>query len=104
MKVESFQQWTKDFDRIAGIDNTGQEIPIALHAAEEMGEVAQCILKLTEWKKRKDETVEHLQEEICDVIVLMFKLANCYDIDIKEGLEIVKAKLERRWKVSVDKA
>lgn len=104
MKIEKYQKWMAKFDEQAGIQNKGNEIPIALHAAEELGEVAQCVLKLSGWKgKKKTETVEHLAEEICDVITLMAKLANCYDINLDEALRTSQEKLEKRWNVSVDK-
>jgi NTP pyrophosphatase (non-canonical NTP hydrolase) len=103
MNIKELQKWTKKFDKLAGVDDEGQGIPIALHAAEEMGEVAQCILKLSGWKKPKGETVEHLGEEIADVISLMVKLANHYDIDLTERIQNNQEKLQKRWGITVDK-
>lgn len=103
MKIEKYQAWMNKFDELAEIQNKGNEIPIALHAAEEMGEVAQCVLKLSGWKGKKNETIEHLEEEICDVIGLMAKLANCYDIDLGVAMKRNQEKLEKRWGVTVDK-
>lgn len=103
MRVEKLQEWTREFDKAAGIDSTGEEVQIALHAAEEMGEIAQCVLKLSGWKNNRTDTLEHLEEEIADLTILMFKLANLYGIDMSEALSKCKTKLEKRWKVSVDK-
>lgn len=72
------------------------------HMVSEVGEVAECLNRLTGWKD-KPETVEHLAEEICDIIVLATKLCNCFNIDLEESMELVKDKLEKRWGLGVDK-
>lgn len=102
MKIEKLQTWLMKFDKEAGIVSAGNEVQIALHAAEEMGEVAQCVLKLSGWKSKREDTIEHLEEEICDVVLLMTKLANVYGIDMDEALKRAQKKLEKRWGVSVD--
>lgn len=103
MDFKEFQEWTKEADRQRGA-HTGRDVvyPIANHMVSEVGEVAECINRLEGWKD-KPETIEHLAEEICDIIVLCNKLANCYDIDINESMELVKQKLEKRWGLGVDK-
>lgn len=103
LDFKQFQEWTKEADRKRGAA-TGKEVvyPIMNHMVSEVGEVAECINRLTGWKD-KPETEEHLAEEISDIIVLAFKLANCFDIDMDEAMKKVIKKLEGRWNLGVDK-
>lgn len=103
MDFKEFQQWTKEADQKRGA-HTGPDVvyPIMNHLVSEVGEVAECLNRLTGWKN-KPETVEHLAEEISDIIVLAVKLASCFDIDIDDAMEKVKEKLEERWNLQVDK-
>lgn len=103
MDFKEFQEWTKEADRRRGAAS-GPEVvyPIVNHMSSEMGEVSECINRLMGWKD-KPETIEHLAEEISDVFVLGFKLANCYNIDMDEAMQKVKKKLEDRWNLGVDK-
>lgn len=103
MDYKEFQQWTKDADKERGA-HTGLDVvyPIMNHLTSEVGEVAECINRLTGWKD-KPETIEHLAEEICDIIVLCNKLASCFEIDIDEAMQLVQKKLVKRWGLGVDK-
>jgi NTP pyrophosphatase (non-canonical NTP hydrolase) len=74
----------------------------ALKAMEELGEVADLLLR--SWHTRKDKKIstedirEKLGKEIADVIIALFTLAKSQNIDITKELEN-KIKFEiKRWK------
>jgi len=65
-----------------------------IHLIEELGEISREILnpKL----KRDDTDIENLEEEIADVILLIFKLANNNNINIENAIKNKIQKLKKR--------
>lgn len=62
-----------------------------LHLAEEVGEISREINKPN---IRKNETfdLENLKEQVGDVMILIMRLANIYDINLEE---IIKSKIKK---------
>jgi len=77
MRIAEFQKLIKDIyfekDKARGV------MPTFLWIIEEVGELAECILK------RGDK--ENIKEEIADVIAWIFSLANLLGIDVEEAIK-----------------
>ena len=67
---------------------------ILIHLTEELGEISREILnpKL----KRGNTNIENLKEEIADVTLLIFKLANNNNIDLENAINNKIEKLKQR--------
>lgn len=76
------QREVREFDRAHGWDSDkpGQ---IALHAVEELGELARELLKEEGYKKGKSDR-EEIASELMDLLYLILKIANKYDIKLDE--------------------
>jgi NTP pyrophosphatase (non-canonical NTP hydrolase) len=69
---------------------------------EEIGEVANEIMKLEIYEENKDTT--KLKQEIADVLFMLIELANVYDINLQEEFdkkyEDLKPRAEK-WKIKL---
>lgn len=90
----NFQQKVKEFAEKYNLTH-GAEIA-ALDLVSEIGEVAKEILKTTDYGKKPAKHREELKAEIGDVFYSLINLANYYNIDLEEALEIVLKKYEER--------
>lgn len=84
------QNQVREFDEKHGWskDKPGQ---IALHAVEELGELARELLKEEGYKKGKPNK-EEISSELMDLLYLILKLANKYDL-----------KLESEWRKTLER-
>lgn len=70
----------------------------ALDLVSEVGEVAKEILKSTNYGKEEEQYRPEIKSEIGDVLYSFIALANHYQINLEEALEIVLVKYEKRLK------
>jgi NTP pyrophosphatase (non-canonical NTP hydrolase) len=89
------QSRVKEFDRKHG---WGKDKPseIALHMAEEVGEIAREILKEEGYKKEKPSR-EELKGELMDLLYLTLKMANKYDVKLEKEWEKTLERYSRRY-------
>ena len=87
MKISEFQQWTKDTDRATKWDLL-TTIQIMSHLTEEMGELAQSINRINDYKGEiQEKHSANLKRELVDVFWFLVKIANRYDVSLEDGVE-----------------
>ncbi len=69
-----------------------------LDAMSELGEVAKEILKMSNYGKKPIKYREELKLEIGDLFYSLITIANSFNVDLEEALEMVLAKYEKRLK------
>ncbi len=67
-----------------------------LDAMSELGEVAKEILKMTDYGKKQLEFRKEIKSELGDVLYSLITVANFFNIDLGEALEMVIKKYEKR--------
>jgi len=67
-----------------------------LDVMSELGEVAKEILKMTDYGRKPLEYREEVKSEIGDAIYSLITVANYFDINLDEALEMVLQKYEKR--------
>ena len=67
-----------------------------LDTMSELGEVAKEILKMTNYGRKSLEYREEIKSEIGDVVYSLITVANYFDIDLEEALEMVLEKYKKR--------
>ena len=71
-----------------------------LDTLSELGEVAKEILKMSDYGKKPINYKEELKSELGDLFYSLITIANYFDIDLGEALNIVLEKYEKRLKKS----
>ena len=83
MTIREFQEWTRQSNRATGWDAISP-LQVLAHLTEELGEVAQSINRIYEYR---DDTAEkhrlNLGSELMDVMWLLSQLACRYDVDLE---------------------
>jgi len=67
-----------------------------LDTLSELGEVAKEILKSSDYGRKTIECSNELKYELGDVLFSLITIANTFDIDLEESLNLVLDKYERR--------
>ncbi len=97
MEIREFQQWLQLWDQARGWDRVSPSHTL-IHAVEEMGEVARLMLQIEGYKESESAEVLHsqLEEELSDLLTLLFKLANQTGVDVETALTRGQAKVDSR--------
>ncbi|MBL7156453.1 MAG: MazG-like family protein [Candidatus Pacebacteria bacterium] len=69
-----------------------------LDTFSELGEVAKEILKMTDYGRKPMEFREEMKSELGDALYSLITVANSFDIDLEQALEMVLEKYEKRIK------
>jgi len=69
-----------------------------LDTMSELGEVAKEILKMSDYGRKPLEYREELKSELGDLLFSVITIANTFDIDLGEALNMVLKKYEQRLK------
>jgi len=69
-----------------------------LDTMSELGEVAKEILKMSDYGRKPLEYREELKSELGDLLFSVITIANTFDIDLGEDLNMVLKKYEQRLK------
>ncbi len=69
-----------------------------LDTMAELGEVAKEILKMSDYGKKPIEYRKELKSEIGDLLYSLITIANYFDIDLEDALNLVLEKYEKRLK------
>jgi NTP pyrophosphatase (non-canonical NTP hydrolase) len=67
-----------------------------LDAMSELGEVSKEILKMTDYGRKPLEYRQELKSELGDLLFSVITIANSFDIDLEEALNMVLEKYEKR--------
>ncbi|MEM5871838.1 MAG: MazG nucleotide pyrophosphohydrolase domain-containing protein [Candidatus Aenigmatarchaeota archaeon] len=67
-----------------------------LDALSELGEVAKEILKMSDYGRKPLKYREELKFELGDLLYSIITIANSFDIDLEEALNMVLEKYEKR--------
>ena len=94
MEVRDWQAWVQAFDEARGWERVAPE-HVALHVIEELGEVARELLRERGYKEGES----RLGEELADLLLLLFKLANARGVDLEAALAAKAQELEARFPV-----
>ncbi|SDY97331.1 MazG nucleotide pyrophosphohydrolase domain-containing protein [Bacillus sp. 166amftsu] len=93
MKLSEFQQYVANFSEEKGFQNTTIEMR-TMYLMEELGELAEAIVKRNEDKN----TNREIGLEMFDVIWNVCDLANKLEIDLEEAFqEKMKINRDREW-------
>ena len=92
MRVRDWQAWVQAFDEARGWERVAPE-HVALHVIEELGEVARELLRERGYKEGES----RLGEELADLLLILFKLANARGVDLEAALEAKARELEARF-------
>lgn len=94
--VNEFQKKIKEF-----MDKNGMNNPIEyrmLDLFDEIGEVAKEISKMSEYGTKEPKFREEIIAELGDSFYSLITVANYYNVDLLEALDIVIKKYEKRIK------
>jgi len=69
-----------------------------LDTLSELGEVAKEVLKMSDYGRSPIKYREEIKSELGDLFYSLITIANYFDIDLEEALDIVLKKYERRLK------
>lgn len=67
-----------------------------LDAMSELGEVAKEILKMSDYGRKKIRYREELKSELGDLLYSIITIANSFDVDLEEALNLVLEKYKKR--------
>ena len=67
-----------------------------LDAMSELGEVAKEILKMSDYGRKKIEYKEEIKSELGDLLYSIITIANSFDVDLEEALNMVLEKYKKR--------
>jgi NTP pyrophosphatase (non-canonical NTP hydrolase) len=104
MEIREYQHWLAEWDRARGWDRVSPAHTL-IHAMEELGEVARLVLQDEGYKEPGDRAklAADLEEELADLLVFLFKLANSTGIDLDAAIVRGQAKAQGRH-FDLDKA
>ena len=94
--LREYQEWVERFDRERGWDLV-PATATCTHLAEEVGEVARAVLRLSEYKRDEPASLDELKQELADAVTFLVKLAYSFGIDLEEALEQNRQKCEARY-------
>ncbi|XOB40897.1 MAG: MazG nucleotide pyrophosphohydrolase domain-containing protein [Candidatus Nealsonbacteria bacterium] len=69
-----------------------------LDTMSELGEVTKEVLKMTDYGKKPLKFKEEIKSELGDVIYSLVTVANSFNVDLEQALEMVLEKYEKRLK------
>lgn len=93
------EQWTLEMfpEYYDYPDHLRRDIIVA-RLVEEMGEAAKAMRQFhgRKYKGVEEKSLEHVQEELSDTLILLFKLYTLFGLSVWDGIEYVVEKLEKR--------
>ena len=92
--MKEIQQKVKEFCKKYDLESP-PEYRI-LDTMSELGEVAKEVLKMTNYGRKKLEYREEMKSELGDLLYSTITLANSFDIDLEEALNLALQKYEKR--------
>lgn len=100
MEIKEFQEMAseiiKKLDSHLGVNH--DEKLTLLHLYEEVGELTREIINKD---LKKEQSKEHLEEELSDCLLMLMHLANLYNINVLEAFNKKKNLLTKRFGVEI---
>lgn len=94
--MKEIQQKIKEFCKENNLESPPEYQ--LLDTMAELGEVAKEILKMSDYGRKPVEFREEIKSELGDVLYSLVTIANTFDVDLEEALEIVLEKYKKRLK------
>ena len=92
--MKKIQQKIKDFCKKHNLESSPEHR--ILDTMSELGEVAKEVLKMTDYGRKKAEYREEIKPELGDLLFSLITIANSFDVDLEEALNMVLEKYEKR--------
>lgn len=92
--MKEIQKRIKDFCEANNLESPPEHR--LLDTMSELGEVAKEILKMTDYGRKPMAFREEVKSELGDVLYSLITVANSFDVDLEEAVEIVLKKYEQR--------
>jgi NTP pyrophosphatase (non-canonical NTP hydrolase) len=94
--MKEIQQKIKEFCKKHNLESPPEHR--VLDMMSELGEVAKEVLKMSDYGRKSMEFREEIKSELGDVLYSLITIANSFDVDLEEALEMVLGKYEKRLK------
>ena len=92
--MKEIQQKIKEFCKKYDLESPPEHR--VLDTMSELGEVAKEVLKMTDYGRKQPEYREEMKSELGDLLYSTITLANSFDIDLEEALNLALQKYEKR--------
>src|SRR3989338_7055346 len=92
--MKEMQEKVRKFCKKHNLDSSAEHR--VLDTMSELGEVAKEILKASNYGKKPLKYREELKSELGDLIYSIITIANSFDIDLDEALDLALEKYEKR--------
>ncbi len=94
--MKSLQEKVKDFYQKYGLESPVEHR--VLDALSELGEVAKEVLKMSDYGRKPLEYRDELKHELGDLLYSVISIANTFEIDLEEALNLALDKYGKRLK------
>lgn len=94
--MKESQQKIKEFCKKHNLESPPEHR--VLDTMSELGEVAKEILKMSDYGRKPIKYRDELKSELGDLFYSLITIANSFDIDLEEALNLVFEKYEKRLK------
>jgi NTP pyrophosphatase (non-canonical NTP hydrolase) len=94
MNLSELQEKIKDFCKKYDLENPPEHR--VLDFTSEVGEISKEILKMTSYGKKKLEYRDEIKAELGDALYSLITIANYFNIDLEEALNMVLEKYKKR--------
>ncbi len=96
MDMKKIQERVKEFCKENNLDSQAEHRMLDL--VSEIGEVSKELLRMTDYGKKPMEFNDEIETEIGDAFYSLIVLANHFNVDLEEALNIVLEKYGKRLK------
>ncbi len=94
--MKELQQRIKEFCKKHNLESSPEHK--VLDTMSELGEVAKEILKMSDYGRKPIKYRDELKSELGDLFYSLITIANSFDIDLEEALDLVLEKYGKRLK------
>lgn len=92
--MKEIQEKIKKFCKENNLDSPAEHR--VLDAMSELGEVAKEILKMSDYGRKEIGYREEIKSELGDLLYSIITIANSFDVDLEEALNMVLEKYKKR--------
>lgn len=92
--MKKIQDKVRDFCKDYNLESPPEHRVLDL--LSELGEVAKEVLKMSDYGRKPIEFGKEIESELGDTLFSLITLANQFDVDLEDALEIALAKYQKR--------
>ena len=92
--MKELQQKIRKFCKKNGLESPAEHR--VLDTVSELGEVAKEVLKMSNYGRKPLDIRNEIKPELGDVLFSLITIANYFEVDLEDALNIVLAKYEKR--------